>query len=193
MRLVVARRPLLTETESGKRSDRPELRKALDYCKRNKGTKLVVATLSRLTRDTKFLLTLIDGSVDVVFTDEPIFDRDVLAFDIASFCKSQTKCGQESIIGRYRAKKSDCRLLRPCRQRPCRRAAEKADELPSSQTIEQQVPTTGSRTAPHPTQLGVSRSGVCDLLRGAPGDPRNVGLCVGTLRRIEPVLSGSAY
>jgi len=24
-----------TETESGKRSDRPELRKALDYCKRN--------------------------------------------------------------------------------------------------------------------------------------------------------------
>jgi DNA invertase Pin-like site-specific DNA recombinase len=60
-----------TETESGKRSDRPELRKALDYCKRNKGTKLVVATLSRLTRDTKFLLTLIDGSVDVVFTDLP--------------------------------------------------------------------------------------------------------------------------
>jgi hypothetical protein len=46
-------------------------RKALDYCKRNKGTKLVVATLSRLTRDTKFLLTLIDGSVDVVFTDLP--------------------------------------------------------------------------------------------------------------------------
>ena len=44
---------------------------ALDYCKRNKGTKLVVATLSRLTRDTKFLLTLIDGSVDVVFTDLP--------------------------------------------------------------------------------------------------------------------------
>jgi DNA invertase Pin-like site-specific DNA recombinase len=52
-------------------SDRPELRKALDYCTRNKGTKLVVATLSRLTRDTKFLLTLIDGSVDVVFTDLP--------------------------------------------------------------------------------------------------------------------------
>jgi hypothetical protein len=39
-----------TETESGKRSDRPELRKALDYCKRNKGTKPVVATLSRSSR-----------------------------------------------------------------------------------------------------------------------------------------------
>jgi hypothetical protein len=43
-----------TEVESGTRKgDRPELRNALDYCKRNKGTKLVVATLSRLTRDTK--------------------------------------------------------------------------------------------------------------------------------------------
>ena len=30
-----------------------------------------ISALSRLTRDTKFLLTLIDGSVDVVFTDLP--------------------------------------------------------------------------------------------------------------------------
>jgi DNA invertase Pin-like site-specific DNA recombinase len=60
-----------TEVESGKRGDRPELRKALDYCKRNKGAKLIVATLSRLTRDAKFLLALLDGSVDVVFADLP--------------------------------------------------------------------------------------------------------------------------
>jgi DNA invertase Pin-like site-specific DNA recombinase len=60
-----------TEVESGKKSDRPELRKALDYGKKNKGAKLIVATMSRLTRDTKFLLTLLDGSVDVVFADLP--------------------------------------------------------------------------------------------------------------------------
>jgi DNA invertase Pin-like site-specific DNA recombinase len=60
-----------TEVESGKKGDRPELRKALDYCKRNKGAKLIVATLSRLTRDAKFLLALLDGSVDVVFADLP--------------------------------------------------------------------------------------------------------------------------
>jgi DNA invertase Pin-like site-specific DNA recombinase len=57
--------------ESGKKGDRPELRKALDYCKKNKGAKLIVATMSRLTRDTKFLLALLDGSVDVMFADLP--------------------------------------------------------------------------------------------------------------------------
>src|SRR5205814_10155568 len=60
-----------TETESGRRDDRPELVRALAYCKKHKGVKLVVATLSRLTRDTRFLLALLDGNVDVVFCDLP--------------------------------------------------------------------------------------------------------------------------
>jgi DNA invertase Pin-like site-specific DNA recombinase len=60
-----------TETESGRRSDRPELAKALAYCKRNKGVKLIVATLSRLTRDTRFLLTLLDSKAEIVFADLP--------------------------------------------------------------------------------------------------------------------------
>src|SRR5205085_560767 len=59
------------ETESGRREDRPELEKAIAYCKKNKGTKLIVANLSRLTRDTKFLLTMLDGNIDVVFCDLP--------------------------------------------------------------------------------------------------------------------------
>jgi DNA invertase Pin-like site-specific DNA recombinase len=61
-----------TEIESGRRGDRPELAKALAYCKRHKGTKLIVATLSRLTRDTRFLLTLLDGNVEVIFADLPL-------------------------------------------------------------------------------------------------------------------------
>ena len=59
-----------TEMESGRRGDR-ELAKALAYCKRHQGTKLIVATLSRLTRDSRFLLTLLDGNVEVVFADLP--------------------------------------------------------------------------------------------------------------------------
>jgi len=47
------------------------LAKALAYCKRNKGAKLIVATLSRLTSDTRFLLTLLDAGVEVVFCDLP--------------------------------------------------------------------------------------------------------------------------
>jgi DNA invertase Pin-like site-specific DNA recombinase len=43
-----------TETETGKRNDRPELAEALDHCELT-GATLVVATLDRLTRDRMFL------------------------------------------------------------------------------------------------------------------------------------------
>jgi DNA invertase Pin-like site-specific DNA recombinase len=59
-----------TEIESGRRKARPELAKALAACKKNKA-KLVVAKLDRLSRDTKFLLTLVDSGVEVLFCDLP--------------------------------------------------------------------------------------------------------------------------
>ncbi len=59
-----------TEIESGKKSDRPELMKALADCKRTKST-LVIAKMDRLSRNTRFLLTLIENDVDVVFCDLP--------------------------------------------------------------------------------------------------------------------------
>ncbi len=46
-----------TEVESGKRKDRPELAKALDYCKRNNAV-LVVAKLDRLARNVAFVSSL---------------------------------------------------------------------------------------------------------------------------------------
>lgn len=58
------------ETESGKRGDRPKLAKALAHAKAI-GATVVFAKLDRLFRNTKFLLTLIDSSVDVVFCDLP--------------------------------------------------------------------------------------------------------------------------
>src|SRR5215831_2984635 len=59
-----------TETESGRHDDRPELAKALAYC-RNKGAKLIVATLGLLTRDPEFLLTLLDSEAEIAFADLP--------------------------------------------------------------------------------------------------------------------------
>jgi DNA invertase Pin-like site-specific DNA recombinase len=59
-----------TEVESGKRAKRPQLEAALAACKKQKA-KLVVAKLDRLSRNVRFLLTLIDSGVEVLFGDMP--------------------------------------------------------------------------------------------------------------------------
>jgi DNA invertase Pin-like site-specific DNA recombinase len=58
------------EIESGKKSDRPKLKEAIQDCKEC-GATLIVAKLDRLARDAKMLLTLVDGGVPVVFCDFP--------------------------------------------------------------------------------------------------------------------------
>ena len=59
-----------TEVESGKRSDRPQLTKALDACRRQKA-KLVIAKLDRLSRNLAFIATLMESSVEFVAVDNP--------------------------------------------------------------------------------------------------------------------------
>ena len=60
-----------TEVESGKSDrNRPQLAAALAACKKRKAT-LVIATLSRLSRNAGFLLTLRDSGVEVRACDMP--------------------------------------------------------------------------------------------------------------------------
>jgi DNA invertase Pin-like site-specific DNA recombinase len=60
------------ETESGKKSSRPQLAAALAACRQHKA-RLVVAKLDRLARNTAFLLSIADGvgEAGVVFCDLP--------------------------------------------------------------------------------------------------------------------------
>lgn len=58
------------DVESGKNSDRPELLKAIDECKRT-GCILLIAKLDRLSRNAKFIFTLRDSSVKFICVDMP--------------------------------------------------------------------------------------------------------------------------
>ena len=63
-----------TEIETGKRSDRPELLKAIAQAKRS-GATLVIAKLDRLARNVAFISSLMDSGVDFVACDNPHANR----------------------------------------------------------------------------------------------------------------------
>lgn len=62
------------EVESGKRSDRAELRKALAHAKRC-GAVLVVAKLDRLSRNVAFLASILEAGTDFIACDNPKANR----------------------------------------------------------------------------------------------------------------------
>lgn len=63
-----------TEVESGKKTDRPQLDKALASCRLHKAT-LVIAKIDRLARNAAFLLNLKDAGVDFIACDMPDANR----------------------------------------------------------------------------------------------------------------------
>lgn len=61
-----------TEVESGRKQmrKRPQLKKALDYCKAN-GCTLIAARVDRITRNLAFLSNVLESGVDVIFCNIP--------------------------------------------------------------------------------------------------------------------------
>lgn len=86
------------EVESGKRKDRPELLKALEYCKRS-GAVLVIAKLDRLARNVAFVSNLMESAVDFLCADFPSANKltihilAAVAEHEASMISSRTKAG----------------------------------------------------------------------------------------------------
>lgn len=64
----------LTEIESGRKDDRPQLAAALDLCRRKKAV-LVIAKLDRLARDVAFIANLMKSGIEFVATDMPQANR----------------------------------------------------------------------------------------------------------------------
>jgi DNA invertase Pin-like site-specific DNA recombinase len=62
------------EVESGKRSDRPQLKAALAACKKLKA-RLVVAKLDRLARNVAFISRLMESGVEFVAADMPFANK----------------------------------------------------------------------------------------------------------------------
>jgi DNA invertase Pin-like site-specific DNA recombinase len=62
------------EVETGKRSDRPELTKALCAARKAKAT-LLIAKLDRLARNVAFIANLMDAGIEFLACDQPFASR----------------------------------------------------------------------------------------------------------------------
>lgn len=65
------------ETESGRKSDRPQLMEALALCRKTSSV-LIVAKLDRLSRNVAFTSRLLESDVEIVFCDFPQANRLIL-------------------------------------------------------------------------------------------------------------------
>ena len=67
----------ITEVESGKKEKRPELKAAIEMCRRT-GATLLIAKLDRLARNVAFIANLLESGVRFVAVDMPNADRFML-------------------------------------------------------------------------------------------------------------------
>ena len=107
------------EVETGKRSDRPELAKAVAHARRSKAT-LVIAKLDRLARNVHFLSGLMEAGVKFVACDQPsaneltIHILAAVAQDEAKRISERTKAALEAYKargGKLGASRPECRNL----------------------------------------------------------------------------------
>jgi DNA invertase Pin-like site-specific DNA recombinase len=115
------------EVETGKRSDRPELAKALDAARKAKAT-LLIAKLDRLARNVAFIANLMDAGVEFLACDQPFASRLTLhilaavAEDEARRISERTKAALQAAKARGRKLGSPIALKTVAKARAARSA-----------------------------------------------------------------------
>ncbi len=92
------------EVESGRKNDRPELKRAVRDCKLKSAT-LIVAKLDRLSRNQRFLLELQESGIQIRFCDYPSADKMVIGI-MAAVAEGEAKMISERTRRALQAAKS---------------------------------------------------------------------------------------
>jgi DNA invertase Pin-like site-specific DNA recombinase len=121
-----------TEVESGRRTARPELEKALAAAKARKAT-LVIAKLDRLARNVHFVSGLLESGVRFVCCDLPAADRTMLQM-LAVFSEHEARMISERTkaalaAAKARGVKLGNPKIRELNRDPARKAREFADRM----------------------------------------------------------------
>lgn len=117
------------EVESGKRADRPELRKAIAHAKRS-GARLVIAKLDRLARNVHFLSGLMESGADFVACDNPHANRLTIHI-LAAVAEDEARRTSErtrAALAAYKARGGLLGAVRPGGKQVSREAAQRGRE-----------------------------------------------------------------